>query len=813
MDSWNITLLMPRELNRAVIDALRAVIGQPNLQNSRALETALARDFGKRVFGRINQKASIEAASESDRGITERLANAFDTSLTAARIAVGIERSDRSFTPRNAAQRFFCANPDQSEWSPPDQRVSKIAKPVVEFWPEAAESKHRFRKHNPADGLVSVLVRDYGTGVTREKMPETILTLNSEAKLQEFEAIGQFGHGGSSALAFCESCLVVTQPRFIESNAEFYWTLIFPEREVAESKQDVIRKWFADDDLPLIGRIVDFPELSSAFPGTSIWHFGYNRGGWIKRIAGPEQSNPWGRLTRLFFSYPLPFEIRGVFARTDTETGRRTVKGAFYRIADQSANQAVVEYRTGEKSENLTVEGQSYGEFSIYVFVFKDSGALANYVDARHPILLTLNGQNHGEMTRTLLTNANLPELASSMIVEVRVDRLEQEALSEIVSNSREAPKTTAFTRMLRDRLISLLQNDEGLLALERKREEDKARQSSADLSRKMSEFLSRILSNAQAGPDTAGAGTAAGGDGGGTGGPRPPRPEVAASDPPRLLEFVSEGPLFVAEGTRLIATFKTDARPPKYSFHGDNPRLFTRLECAGPFGDRISIAGRADVNDRGYGSVTLENPEKPDAPVTARAPVGKLVVSLQSADGRILETEIEIGVRPKPVARERAVRQAVKTSIVFCAPDSEDKDALRELIAEPTIQGFGPFLKKYEEAIEATPVECSYWGEKSELAGEAILSIEVNAGNTQFKRAIADCRTVDERIATKERYIRDVVLDCYQHAFQIQELPEAVVDAVFVDTDERRRASEIHLNHDKAIRIALNELNASRSR
>jgi hypothetical protein len=105
------------------------------------------------------------------------------------------------------------------------------------------------------------------------------------------------------------------------------------------------------DQLPLIGSVQDFPEFASGFPGTSIWHFGYKRGGWIKRIAGPEESNPWGRLTRLFFSYPLPFEIRGAFARTDTETGRRTVKGAFYRILDQSTDPDVIEYRSGEKSE------------------------------------------------------------------------------------------------------------------------------------------------------------------------------------------------------------------------------------------------------------------------------------------------------------------------------------------------------------------------------------------------------------------------------------------------------------------------------
>ena len=107
----------------------------------------------------------------------------------------------------------------------------------------------------------------------------------------------------------------------------------------------------------------------------------------------------------------------------------------------------------------------------MYVFVFKDSGALANYVDSRHPVILTLNGQNHGEMTRTIIANANLPELASSTIVEIRLDRLEQEALGEIISNSREAPKNTTFTRALRDLLTVLLQNDEGLVALERKRQ------------------------------------------------------------------------------------------------------------------------------------------------------------------------------------------------------------------------------------------------------------------------------------------------------------------------------------------------------
>jgi hypothetical protein len=79
---------MSTELGAEIKDALHALVAQPSLQNARVLEGALVAAFQKRVFGRINQKASIEAASESDRGVTERLANAFG----GRRSAVGSNR-------------------------------------------------------------------------------------------------------------------------------------------------------------------------------------------------------------------------------------------------------------------------------------------------------------------------------------------------------------------------------------------------------------------------------------------------------------------------------------------------------------------------------------------------------------------------------------------------------------------------------------------------------------------------------------------------------------------------------------------------
>lgn len=809
---------MPTKLAPETITLLRDVLKGPCLATARALDEHLRRcGYRRQVFGRINQKSSIDAASESDRGITERLSNAFDASLTTARRLAGMATSEPGITPRVAAQRFLCPVLDACEWKPQIDEIT-FAKPSLEFWPEGGDEKNRFRRYNPGDGLATVIVRDNSLGIQRDRMKETILNLNSDDKLKTFEAIGQFGHGGSSALAFCESCLILTQPRFTDDQDEFYWTLVVPEKESGASKQALIRKWFADaDDLPLIASLADFPELVSWLPGTSLWHFGYNRGGWINRIVGPEQKNPWGRLGRLFFSYPLPFEIRGVFARSDAEDGRRNIKGAFFRLLEKEGDtlandksRKYLEYRSPEKSETLEVDGEAYGTFSVFVFVLAERQNVRDYVDHEHPLILTLNGQNHGEMTRNVFAAANLPEISSSMIVEIRLDKLDQEALGEIISNSREAPKNTPFTRALRDRITKVLAEDEVLRAIEARRQDEKARQSSADLNQKITKFLSSIISDAVADPSEQGGGDAPGGSGGGGGSVRP---EVAAADPPMLLEFLSDNVVYIAEGTASSIKFKSDARPPKYSFHGDNPRCFVRFEPDGLMGSRISVSGKSDINPKGYGAIRLSCGADAKSPIDSTVLAGKLTISVQCADGRVLEASIEIGVKPKPRESERKRKQAVRPVIVFCAPDSEDRDEITRLIGEEqTVGPFGPFLDKYCSALGTSSTDAAYWGEKSEKEGTSILSVEINAAHPRFRRLFETCRTVEEKIAVKERFVRDIVLDCYQHSFRLEDLPDVVPEQVVGEVDEQKRAAEFCLNYDKALRIAIHERDKSRS-
>ena len=86
---------MTTKLSHETFSILRKTIANPYLKNSRELEEHLITEgFQRKVFGHLNQKSSIDAASESNRGITERLSNAFDASLTAARKLAGYAQSE-----------------------------------------------------------------------------------------------------------------------------------------------------------------------------------------------------------------------------------------------------------------------------------------------------------------------------------------------------------------------------------------------------------------------------------------------------------------------------------------------------------------------------------------------------------------------------------------------------------------------------------------------------------------------------------------------------------------------------------------------
>ena len=50
------------------------------------------------------------------------------------------------------------------------------------------------------------------------------------------------------------------------------------------------------------------------------------------------------------------------------------------------------------------------------------------------------------------------------------------------------------------------------------------------------------------------------------------------------------------------------------------------------------------------------------------------------------------------------------------------------------------------------------------------------------------------------------VILDCYQHSVNLEDLPQTAREHVINEQDDGKRAAKLCLNHDKALRITISE-------
>ncbi len=122
--------------------------------------------------------------------------------------------------------------------------------------------------------------------------------------------------------------------------------------------------------------------------------------------------------------------------------------------------------------------------------------------------------------------------------------------------------------------MTRLLEADEALAEIERHRNEEKSKQSSQELNKRITKFLSSILSDAAAEPsEKSGGGDAPGRRGGGGGGKQLGR-KLQLRTLRSYWIFISDKPLLIPEGTTKLARFRERRSTPAVLIHGDIPRL-----------------------------------------------------------------------------------------------------------------------------------------------------------------------------------------------------------------------------------------------
>jgi len=520
------------------------------------IETALGSlvgELGERlqfvpVGGRENNRGVIEVATDPGRCLIERVTNASDAVLEREHY----ERNGlpECKSPRDAAQAWLHVPPAGLSGMTSTQRRT-LAQDIVVRVSEGEGKNSR-----------TVGVRDNGIGVTADDMPTTILSLNESNKIKKRYLAGTYGQGGSSTFAVSKYTLIVSRR---DGSDEIAVTLVkFLDLPPDDFKTG--HYVYAKVD----GKVISVGATGFDFPkGTLIRHFGYD----LSNYNGAfDPGSVYGLLNRYLFD-----PIISLTFQNDVAKWNRTIKGS-----RNSLNGAVDD---GDDAKGIgmahampthTIQLGDLGSIGFEYWLLnhseKEKSPIRSYVDQNHPIIMTNNGQNQGDLTqRVIKKDVGLPYLVGRLICHINCDGLSADAKRKLFTSTREQTRSGfVFDRIVEEIVASLTSDDE------LKRHNDEARERSLKSRDEQSEAqmrkeVGRLLKIHGVGvgvettqPKTGKEGTAPGGGGGGGGGggtPKTPTP-ITVNDPPTFVRIVwdAEKPITFYESSRRYIRIETDA-------------------------------------------------------------------------------------------------------------------------------------------------------------------------------------------------------------------------------------------------------------
>ena len=454
-----------------------------------------------RLFsGRPDNFSTIgNQSSNADVALVEKLVNSVDAVLMGECGVAGILPNSPAApgSISEAAAQFFYGDRSKadtlgrvSNWS--QQRRREVSNRIT----LAATGT----RQNPSFTIV-----DNGEGQTPQSMPKTLLSLDSQNKVDVHFVQGKFNMGGTGALRFCgrhNLQLVISRrnPNIPsmdptdESLGQWGFTVVRREDPtdtkrvstytyLAPESDGVLR--FDAESLPI------FPETNNAYAritnwGTVIKLYEYKITGrsHILRRDGLLQ-----RLDLLLPQIALPVRLHecrdygGGSGSFDT-----TLNGLGVRLSDDRSDNLEPGFPT---SSAFTIRGE---QMTAEVYAFKRRKA--DTYKGTEGIIFTVNGQTHGYLDRRFFgrRSVGMNRLEDSILVIVDCSRISGRNREDLFMNSRDRMEQGEFLYAIERELESTLKNDQLLRDLrEQRRREDIA--SKLEDSKPFQEVLEKILS------------------------------------------------------------------------------------------------------------------------------------------------------------------------------------------------------------------------------------------------------------------------------------------------------------------------------
>lgn len=399
------------------------------------------------VGNRENNRGIIEVSRDPGRSIIERVTNGIDAILEAEYESHNGNPDCRS--PREAGIAWLGVPPGGlSEMTPVQRRQL------------AHRLKVRVTQGDGHRAARTIEIRDGGVGLKPDQMPQTILSLNESNKLRKHYVAGTYGQGGSSTFAACKYTLISS--RYAQDSPVGFTLVRYLELPAEEYKTGHYVYLLFNETIPqAIVPIEQFPI------GTQVKHFGYDLSGYDQPL-GP--NSVYGLLNQMMFDPILP-----IWLDNQVRDYRRVIKGS--RNALNGAIDEGDDQRRGTKlSHNVRmfyVDLGEFGQLGVEYWVLENPSSenkrpTAAFVNPSKPIILTLNGQNHEEMSALLIRkHAELPLLTQRLICHIDCNRLKRDAQRALFSSTREGARRGIIHELIQNEIVRIMRSDDELLRLD----------------------------------------------------------------------------------------------------------------------------------------------------------------------------------------------------------------------------------------------------------------------------------------------------------------------------------------------------------
>lgn len=583
--------------------------------------------------GRENNRGTIEASADPGRSLVERLTNGIDAILEDEHQKHNGIPDCR--TPKEAATAWL---------NVPEGGLSEMTTA------QRRSIAHRISiKLREGDGKSAriVEVRDNGIGVSPEEMPQTILSLNESNKIKKYYLAGAYGQGGSSTLATSKYVLIASR----HSSSEVGFT--------------IARYHDLPPDLFKIGHYVYLVAKGSVLiadktleefpPGTLVKHFGYDLSGYSSPL-GP--NSVYGLLNQTLFDPVLPVWLDN----HEIHNYRRVIKGSRNALngaldeGDSEQRGPALSHRVRMFFSSLSEFGRIGIEYWVLERTTANKKPNAAFVNPSKPIILTLNGQTHHEMSQNVIRrDAELAFLTQRLICHIDCNHLTPSAKRALFVSNREGARGGIVLDLIHEEIVRVLRSDDELTRLNNEAREAGTKEEDETAIQTMRTEVAKLLRmqgidvgiGIVSEPSSQGDGK---GKATGTRKPRPkPRP-IELHEPPTYIKIVwdeDEDIPFYAEQRRYIR-IETDANS---KYHNPSNPSASRINIVSPPTD---LAFRGSTSLEG-GRLRAIFEAKSDSQVGSK---GKIRVELSRPGLPTLfdEKDFVITETPKEQAADRRI-------------------------------------------------------------------------------------------------------------------------------------------------------------